>query len=66
MRDTSKPANGNRTGQVQLYSASTVSGNFFFQIYVQQPYTIRTWAEDTATLGSDRSADPGAGIAGRR
>src|SRR5215472_10553431 len=29
-------------------------------------YTIRTWAEGTATLGSDRSAGPGAGIAGRR
>jgi hypothetical protein len=29
-------------------------------------YTNFTWAEDTATQGCDRSADPAAGMAGRR
>jgi hypothetical protein len=29
-------------------------------------YTGHTWAEDTATQGCDQSADPGAGMAGRR
>src|SRR5579863_9214346 len=29
-------------------------------------YTNKTWAEGTATQGCDRSADPAAGMAGRR
>jgi hypothetical protein len=27
-------------------------------------YTVKTWAEDTATQGCDRSADPAAGMEG--
>ena len=29
-------------------------------------YSENTWAEDTAPQGCDRSADPAAGMAGRR
>jgi hypothetical protein len=35
--------------------------------FVSEPfYTDLTWAEDTATQGCDRSADPAAGMKGRR
>ena len=37
-------------------------GKHFSQSSLKRVYTGETWAEDTATQGCDRSADPGAGI----
>jgi len=47
-----------------------VSGKFFFDLSLlvtgSSVYTDLTWAEGTAPQGCDRSADPAAGMAGRR
>src|SRR5437763_9913195 len=40
MRDTSKPANANRAGQIQLYSAGGESGNFFFASESNRPILL--------------------------
>src|SRR6266851_9392054 len=48
------------------YTLSRAVGANFFRDPGRRVYTSDTWAEDTATQGCDRSADPGAGMAGRR
>ena len=49
-----------------MYSTSWVPGNSFpiRPPCMLQIYTVGTWAEDTATQGCDRSADPAAGRRG--
>src|SRR5712691_7163278 len=48
------------------YTLSRAVGANFFRDPGRRVYTSDTWAEDTATQGCDQSADPGAGMAGRR
>jgi len=56
--------------QARVTSTATVSTRVFLQFPLgMQPhviYTGFTWAEDRATQGCDPSADPAAGMAGRR
>src|SRR5713101_6803098 len=48
------------------YTLSRAVGANFFRDPGRRVCTSDTWAEDTATQGCDQSADPGAGMRGRR
>jgi len=75
---TSKPASRGHLKTGQLSASRTVivlphRGHFrqeFFKLNLPSApnsvYTDLTWAEDRATQGCDPSADPAAGMAGRR
>lgn len=66
MRITSKPANGTESGQAHLYLVRTASDNGFSTAGMTGHILTNTWAEDRAPQGCDPSADPEAGMAGRR
>ncbi len=66
MRITSKPANGTESGQAHLYLVRTASDNGFSAAGMTGHILTNTWAEDRAPQGCDPSADPEAGMAGRR
>jgi MFS family permease len=52
------------TGQNQNNNIYTLPGSRGQTVFPHSAYTDFTWAEDTATLGSDRSADSAAGMKG--
>src|SRR5580658_1417202 len=56
------------TGWVTRFRERTAAESLFRMecLVLRAWYTDLTWAEDTATQGCDRSADPAAGMAGRR
>jgi hypothetical protein len=72
---TSKPASRGHFKTGQLNASRTaivlphqrqVRQEFSFRSSLHSIYTDFTWAEDRATQGCDPSADPAAGMAGRR
>jgi hypothetical protein len=63
---TSKPANGAEPRTRVFIPCWGRLEQTFFREVTRRGYTGRTWAEDTATQGCDRSADSGAGIPGGR
>ena len=64
MRDTSKPANGNRQDRVcysGFWSRKARKGS---ADSTELNYAVKTWAEDRALQGWNPSADSAAGMAG--
>lgn len=66
MRDTSKPANGIRQDKVVITHGRRRRQWKTSRIYGNVSYTDRTWAEGMAPQGCDQTADPAAGMRGRR
>ena len=66
MRDTSKPANEIRQDKVVITQGRTSRQRKSSQGSAMIGYSDSTWAEDMAPQGCDQSADPEAGMRGRR
>ena len=66
MRDTSKPANRIRQDKVVITQEHASRQRKTSQGLAMIGYTDSTWAEDMAPQGCDQSADPAAGMRGRR
>jgi plasmid replication initiation protein len=66
MRDTSKPANGIRQDKVVITHVRVSRQRKTWENVVTIGYADDTWAEDMAPQGCDQSADPAAGMRGRR
>jgi hypothetical protein len=66
MRDTSKAANGIRQDKVVITHYCTQRQWKTLPADRNFGYSVGTWAEDMAPQGCDQSADPAAGMRGRR
>ena len=66
MRDTSKPANGIRQDKIVITHYSPCGKEKLCGLATISVILLGTWAEDMAPQGCDQSADPVAGMRGRR